>query len=108
MQIRTHENLVLPALRWVGASAGSGVRSFVLPGPNGCCSWKERPPRSSRAQTQSLAHRVHRSRLPRPQLEARGTLRDEHLEAVEDAGACGGGSLRGRRARIREVDERLA
>ena len=44
---------------------------------------------------------------PRPELERRRTLRDEHLEAGDDARAGGAGGAGGRRLRVREVDQRL-
>src|SRR3954447_4200027 len=53
------------------------------------------------------AHDLDRRRDTRPQLEGGGSLRDEHLETVDDSCAgslsCGGG----RRPRIWEVDEHL-
>ena len=64
-------------------------------------------PLAAQVKPSGAAHRVDRRRLARPELEARGALRDEHLEPVEDARARRGRRLRRRRPRIREVDQRL-
>ena len=57
----------------------------------------------------AAAHaRASRRRHARPELERRRALRGEHLEAVEDARPGRLRRLGRRRARVRQVDERLA
>src|SRR5205823_9803580 len=98
---------VLDDLRPLRLAAVRAEAELVLHSHPACTAAAHRArsiPSAASGQADGLAHRAERRGATRPELEARGALRDEHLETVEDARSRGCRRLRRGRSRVREVD----